>query len=112
HTYENGVLVSSKNESTGETVTYQYNGNQAVLNFSDGTSATVDLGADGRFGTADDKVVQGSLDLALLFSRFNYTSQGAIKDGTFTGTNALGQTVTNTYQNGILVSSKNQTTGE
>ncbi|MBI1977576.1 MAG: RHS repeat protein, partial [Candidatus Omnitrophica bacterium] len=115
HTYEGGVLVSSQNEETRQTIRYSFNSqtNQATVTLSDGRTAAIDMGADHLFGTQDDRLVGGNvLTPQSIFAKFGVPPQAPVMDGTVTTTNANGDQITHTYQNGQLISSTNETTGE
>ena len=93
---------------TGETVTYHYlANNQISVVSSNGGTVTLDRGADGQFGTSDDRVVSSSLDLAKLAGQFMIPESVWGEDGVVT----VGS-IRHFYQGGRLVSSTDTQTGE
>src|SRR3989338_3645745 len=115
-TYENGRVVSSYNETQKRMTEYEYdlaNNSVKIIN-SDASTRIVNMGGDGKFGTADDFLTGGSaFNLQAAYQQYGSPAQTSANTETHTveTTNEQGQTITHTYENGVLVSSKNETTG-
>ena len=74
HTYANGKLISSTNETTQEKVTYTYDdANHVTVSLSDGGSILIDLGPDG--GEYGGRVVACGPPGQVRRSRKSYTAE-------------------------------------